>query len=134
MLLPYCLNWFTLQVSIVYHYGENQISAGTRELHLREMKQVASYDPDPCAPATRPLALYLLLQLCAKGAEKTQNSVRLRLKEVREIMIRRAREMAQPELIISPFDEERNQDAKERYKERVRAYIVIFKFLCRFFL
>lgn len=90
---------------------------------MREMKQVASYDPDPCAPATRPLALHQWLQRCAQGAEKAQNCVRQRLKEVREIMVKRAREMADPELTISPFDEERNQEDKERYKERVKLFI-----------
>ncbi|XP_072425417.1 dynein regulatory complex subunit 7 [Chiloscyllium punctatum] len=119
-------------IHLTYHREDDRITALKREFALPpnlmqkddqeiNMEQiVVTFEVDPLAKPCKNVVLYQTMMDLLKTQAASMQSVRDSEHEIREFLKDRAAERKANELIISVYDTERNEKAKEHRKEQLR--------------
>ncbi|XP_060684924.1 dynein regulatory complex subunit 7 [Hemiscyllium ocellatum] len=119
-------------IHLTYHREDDRITALKREFALPpnlmqkddqeiNMEQiVVTFEVDPLAKPCKNVVLYQTMMDLLKTQAASMQSVRDSEHEIREFLKDRAAERKANELVISVYDTERNEKAKEHRKEQVR--------------
>ncbi|XP_063242673.1 dynein regulatory complex subunit 7 [Bacillus rossius redtenbacheri] len=114
-------------ISLTYHVAEDNFTANWRtfkkppgylfgERFRFEPSMTQGYQADPTAPAPRMLHLFRLFEQQLQAEDRALFLVRSRQAEVVKILQQRESEIATHKLKISPFDVERNEEARQAVK------------------
>ncbi|XP_048393714.2 dynein regulatory complex subunit 7 [Stegostoma tigrinum] len=122
----------TEHIHLTYHREDDRITAVKREFILPpnllqkddqdiNMEQiVVTFEVDPLAKPCKNVVLYQTMMELLKTQTASMQSVRDSEHEVREFLKDRAAERKANELVISVYDTERNDKAKEHRREQIR--------------
>ncbi|XP_046401931.1 dynein regulatory complex subunit 7 [Ischnura elegans] len=113
------------KIKIKYHYEEGKTTAATREFSKPEVgdtvfspEMTKGYKGDLELPREKQLDLYYLLNCMLKEEEKTRRHIREVVDEMAALLKQRMNENTSPNLKVSVFDLERNQQARDDLKEK----------------
>uniref|UniRef100_A0A182U5I7 Dynein regulatory complex subunit 7 MORN domain-containing protein n=1 Tax=Anopheles melas TaxID=34690 RepID=A0A182U5I7_9DIPT len=113
------------KIALQFHYGEDCITASTREFvkpPKSEMGEEVPYDPactsgyvsNPWDPQPTQLDLFLLLKEQLKAEELASHAFRRRVVEIDTMLSERRKQTDSPRLTNSLFDPLRNEEARQQ--------------------
>ncbi|XP_053613458.1 dynein regulatory complex subunit 7 isoform X2 [Plodia interpunctella] len=116
-------------IELFYHYAYNFVTNDTRSFvkpNLAETggkilfnpDKTAGYIADPCSPHPRPLNVYYALCENMECEYRSEKHIRDRETDINGYLKQRHRELTEPILFVALFDTERNEAAKNGWKEQ----------------